>query len=71
MHDKKGKFTLNRERLWLLTHCAFEGWSIFKVMKRSMLWYLDENCWEAGQQQFVNQTHISFFSFESTACFAC
>ena len=24
------------------THCAFEGWSMFKVMKPSM-WYVDDN----------------------------
>jgi len=35
------------------THCAFEGWSMFKAMKPSM-WYLDDNRWEAGQQQIVN-----------------
>ena len=35
------------------THCAFEGWSMFKVMKPS-IWYLDENRLEAGQQQIVN-----------------
>jgi hypothetical protein len=29
-------------------------------MKPSM-WYLDDNRWEAGQQQIVNKTHISFF----------
>ena len=35
------------------TNCAFEGWSMFKVMKPSMS-YLDDNHWEAGQQHFVN-----------------
>jgi hypothetical protein len=35
------------------THCAFEAWSMLKVMKPSM-WYLDDNGWEAGQQQIVN-----------------
>ena len=26
-------------------HCAFEGWSMFKLMKPSM-WYMNDNRWE-------------------------
>ena len=43
----------NKKTLWLQHQCAFEGWSMFKVMKPSM-WPLDDNYWEAGQQQIVN-----------------
>ena len=39
-------------------HCGFDTlrlrrMELFKAMKPSM-WYLDENRWEAGQQQIVN-----------------
>ena len=47
-HDKKRKFTQYvTKNIVTLTHCAFEGWRLFKVMKPSM-WYLDDNRWEAG-----------------------
>ena len=47
--DKKGKFTEN-ENIVASTHCAFEGWSMFKVMKPSM-WYVDDNRWEDNNKQ--------------------
>ena len=52
------------------THCAFEGWRLFKVMKPSM-WYLDDNRWDAGQQQILTKCTFPFFSVDSTARFAC
>ena len=52
-NDKKGKVDAITKNIVASTHCAFEGWSMFKVMKPSM-WYLDDNHWEAGQQQIVN-----------------
>jgi hypothetical protein len=47
-HDKKGKaYAIHNEKHFGSTHNAFEGWSMFKVLKPSM-WYWDDNCWEAG-----------------------
>ena len=48
-HDKKRKFSQYiTKNIVTSTHCAFEGWRMFKVMKPSM-WYLDDNRWEAGR----------------------
>ena len=35
----------NNEKIVALTHSAFKGWIMFKVMKSSM-WYVDDNRWE-------------------------
>ena len=45
-HDKKGNFAQYiTKNIVASKHCAFEGWSMFKVMKPSM-WYMDDNRWE-------------------------
>ena len=47
-HDKKRKFSQYiTKNIVTSTHCAFEGWRMFKAMKPSM-WYLDDNRWETG-----------------------
>ena len=47
-HDKQIKFMQYiTKNIVALTHCAFEGWRMSKVMKPSM-WYLDDNGLEAG-----------------------
>ena len=47
-HDKKRKFLQYiTKNIVTSTHCAFEGWRMFMVMKLSM-WYLDDNRWETG-----------------------
>ena len=28
------------------THCAFEGWSMFKLTMKPSMWYVDDNRWE-------------------------
>ena len=47
-HDKKRNFLQYiTKNIVTSTHCAFEGWRVFKVMTPSM-WYLDDNRWVAG-----------------------
>ena len=50
---RKKNYAITTKIFVATTHCAFEGWSMIKIMKSSM-WYLDDNRWEAGQQQIVN-----------------
>ena len=39
-------------------HCAFEGWSMFKLMKPS-LWYVDDNCWEDNNKSKLTKRFLS------------
>ena len=56
------------------THCAFEGWSMFKLMKPSM-WYVDDKRWEAGSTTTNCKLNARFLSSQliqySKAYFAC